>query len=78
MMKTVTLMISILGISACAFAQNANAAPPRITAAQAKAHNGEEVTVCGKVVDTKVPRYGLAGRGKPVNFDLDQPEPNPV
>jgi hypothetical protein len=25
-----------------------------------------------------VPKYGLAGHGKPVWFDLDQPEPNPV
>jgi len=43
-----------------------------------KKHAGETVTVCGKVVDTKIPKYGLAGRGKPVTFDLDQPEPKPV
>jgi hypothetical protein len=54
------------------------APPPRITSADAKSHSGETVTVCGKVVDTKISKYALAGHGKPVNFDLDQPEPNPV
>jgi hypothetical protein len=34
--------------------------------------------VCGKVVDTRVSRYGLPNHGKPVTFDLEQPEPNPV
>jgi hypothetical protein len=77
-MKTLILMICLTGLSALALAQNAPATPPRITAADAKSHSGETVTVCGKVVDTKVPRYGIAGRGKPVTFDLDQPEPNPV
>jgi hypothetical protein len=77
-MKTLILMICLTGLSALALAQNAPATPPRITAADAKSHSGETVTVCGKVVDTKVPRYGIAGRGKPVSFDLDQPEPNPV
>jgi hypothetical protein len=31
-------------------------------------------TVCGKVVDTKIPKYGLRGHGKPVSFYIDQPE----
>ena len=52
--------------------------PPRITAADAKNHIGETATICGKVVDTRISRYGLTGRGKPVFFDIDQPEPNPV
>jgi hypothetical protein len=77
-MKTLILMICLTGLSALALAQNAPATPPRITAADAKSHSGETVTVCGKVVDTNGPRYGIAGRGKPVTFDLDQPEPNPV
>jgi hypothetical protein len=77
-MKTLIVMMCMMVLSALALAQNAPATPPRITAAEAKTHSGETVTVCGKVVDTKVPRYGLAGRGKPVTFDLDQPEPTPV
>ena len=77
-MKTLIVTMCLTGLSALALAQNAPATPPRITTAEAKSHNGKTVTVCGKVVDTKVPRYGLAGRGKPVTFDLDQPEPKPV
>jgi hypothetical protein len=75
-MKTLIVMMCMTGLSTLAFAQSAT--PPRITAADAKNHNGETVTVCGKVVDTKIPKYGLAGHGKPVTFDLDQPEPNPL
>jgi len=52
--------------------------PPRIAPAEAKNHTRETATVCGKVVDTKVPKYGLAGHGKPITFDIDQPEPNPI
>ena len=58
--------------------QDANATPPRIKPTDAKNHAGETVTVCGNVVDIKVNKYGIAGHGKPVIFDLDQPEPNPV
>ena len=75
-MKTLIVMMCLTGLSPLAFAQSAP--PPRITASEAKKHPGEMVTVCGKVVDTKIPKYGLAGRGKPVTFDLDQPEPKPV
>ena len=65
-----------MGLSALTFAQDKK--PPRINPIDAKNHIGQEVTVCGKVVDTKVPKYGIAGHGKPVSFDLDQPAPNPV
>jgi hypothetical protein len=75
-MRTLFATIAVAGLSALALAQGG--APAHITAADAKNHAGETVTVCGKVVDTKVSKYGLAGRGKPVNFDLDQPEPTPV
>ncbi len=75
-MRTLIVTMCMTGLSLLGYGQNA--APPRITAADAKKHVGDTVTVCGKVVDTKVSRYGLAGRGKPVSFDLDQPEPNPV
>ncbi|MGA9304061.1 MAG: hypothetical protein WBW31_01530 [Candidatus Sulfotelmatobacter sp.] len=74
--KSLIVMICITGLLPLAAAQSAT--PPRITSAEVKNHSGETVTVCGKVVDTKVSRYGIAGHGKPVNFDLDQPEPNPV
>jgi len=81
-MKTVMVRMCMASLSALAFAQPAQPAPTappvRISAADAKKHIGETVTVCGKVVDTKVPKYGLSGHGKPVWFDLDQPEPNPV
>jgi hypothetical protein len=75
-MKTLIVMLLTTGLSALAFAQNT--APKGIAAADAKSHVGETLTVCGKVVDIKVSKYGIAGHGKPVNFDLDQPEPNPV
>ncbi|MGA2373993.1 MAG: hypothetical protein ABSF72_00630 [Candidatus Sulfotelmatobacter sp.] len=73
--KTLILTMCITGLLPLVSAQSA---PPRITSADAKSHSGETATVCGKVVDTKISKYALAGRGKPVNFDLDQPEPNPV
>jgi len=75
--KTLILTMCIIGLLPVVSAQSAPP-PPRITSADAKSHAGETVTVCGKVVDTKVSKYALAGRGKPVNLDLDQPEPNPV
>src|SRR5271156_137564 len=75
-MKTLTFAGFMTILSALAFAQTAPAA--RLAPADAKAHVGETATVCGKVVDTKIFKYGIGGRGKPVNFDLDQPEPNPV
>jgi len=75
--RSLIVMMCMTGVSALAFAQSAPP-PPRITPSEAKKRAGDTVTVCGKVVDTKVSKYGLAGRGKPVNFDLDQPEPNPV
>jgi hypothetical protein len=52
--------------------------PQRITAAEAKDHDGEVVMVCGKAVESKLSKYAIPGRGKTVTFDLDQPEPNPV
>lgn len=82
--KYLVLMMGVTGLSLLAYGQTptgqapAAPPPPRVTPADAKSHVGDTVTVCGKVVGTKVAKYGLAGRGKPVNFDLDQPEPNPV
>jgi hypothetical protein len=69
------IVISLLLLSALAIGQSA---PPRVTPADAKKHVGETVTVCGKVVDNQVSKYGIGGHGKPVTFDLDEPQPNPV
>lgn len=73
--SVVTLFLTCL--SAFALAQS-TPPPPRVAPADAKNHMDEMVVVCGKVVDNKVSKYGLAGRGKPVTFDIDQPDPNPV
>ncbi len=75
-MKTLIVSICMTGLLPLAFAQSAP--PPRVTPADAKNNIGETAMVCGKVVDTKTSRYGIGGHGKPVTFDLDQPEPNPV
>jgi hypothetical protein len=74
--KTFLVTMCMSGLMPLALAQNAT--PAKVTAADAKNHVGETATVCGKVVDNKVSKYGLAGHGKPVSFDIDQPEPNPV
>lgn len=83
--RTLIVMICMAGLSLIAFAQGApnaqtapTTAPARVTPGEAKSHVGETATVCGKVVDTKIPKYGLAGHGKPITFDIDQPEPNPI
>jgi hypothetical protein len=70
--KTLILMTCIAGLLPLAAAQSP--APPRITTAEVKNHPGEMVIVCGKVVDSRISRYGLAGHGKPVTFYLDEPE----
>jgi hypothetical protein len=90
-MKMFIALACLTVFSALAVAQNAPApapapaqapasaaAPVRVAPADAKNHIGDTATVCGKVVDTKVPKYGIAGHGKPVSFDLDQAEPNPI
>ena len=84
-MKKLIVSIAIAGLATLSMAQDAapkQAAPAdaakQIAPADAKNHVGETATVCGKVVDTKHFKYGVMGHGKPVAFDLDQPEPNPV
>jgi len=72
--RTFIVVICMTALSALAFAQSAE--PPHIAPTAAKDHVGETVTVCGKVVGTKIGKYGIAKHGKPVNFDLDQPEPD--
>lgn len=75
-MKTIVLVVCLAGFLPLAVGQAK--APKRITAAEAKDHVGETATVCGKAVDTRTGKYVLSGHGKPVQVDLDQPEPNPI
>ena len=75
-MKTLIITMCMMALLPLALAEEKK--PPRIPPADAKNHIGETATVCGKVVDNKVAKYGLSGRGKLVVFDIDQPEPNPV
>ena len=86
-MRMLIALACLAAFSAFAVAQNAPVAPvgpsasaaaPRVAPADAKNHIGDTATVCGKVVDTKVPKYGIAGHGKPVSFYIDQAEPNPI
>ena len=81
-MKTFIGIVCMIGLSGLASAQNGappqNAKPAMVSPADAKDHSGETATVCGKVVDAKINKYGLPSYGKPVMFDLDEPEPDPV
>jgi hypothetical protein len=73
-LRTFLLLSSVVGLMPFALGQTGKP----ITSADANNHVGEKVTVCGKVVDTKISKYALSGHGHPVNLDLDQPEPNPL
>jgi hypothetical protein len=74
-MKLIVSM-GMAGLMALASAQDAT--PKRVVPADAKNHVGESAVICGKVVDTKVFKYGIVGHGKMVALDLDQPEPHSV
>jgi hypothetical protein len=87
MKKILIVFICAMGCLALALAQSAPqgaasqgaataqaAPPPQVSPADAKNHVGQTITVCGKVADTKINKYGIAGRGKPVLFYIDQPE----
>jgi hypothetical protein len=54
------------------------ASEQKITTKEAKTHLGETATVCGKVVGTRLSKYRVTSRGRPVSLSLDQPEPNPI
>jgi len=75
-MKNLILLACLTGLLPLTFSQTK--APQRITTAEAKEHIGQVVVVCGKVVDSKISKYGISGRGRSIQFDLDQPEPTPV
>jgi hypothetical protein len=78
-MKTLIVMMCMTGLVPLAFAQGAAKAPPPIlTTAEAKDHIGDMATVCGVVVDANIKDPGIAGHGKPIFYDLDQPQPHPV
>jgi hypothetical protein len=71
--------ICMTGLAPLAFAQSApSPAPVRVTPADAKNHPGTLAIVCGKIVDAQIGDPGIAGLGKPITFDLDEPQPNPV
>ena len=76
-MKTITKLLVTASL-AVLLAHAQDAKPRRVGASQAKDHVGETAMVCGKVVATTIPKYGIAGHGKPVSFYLDQPESDPV
>jgi hypothetical protein len=50
----------------------------KITTGEAGKHVGETASVCGKVVSTRISRYSVTSKGRPVILNLDQLEPNPV
>jgi hypothetical protein len=76
-MKDLIFIVSVIGLSALALAQDTK--PARINPADAKGQVGQNATVCGRVVDNEVSKNGLGGYGRPVSFYLDQPrKPNPV
>lgn len=53
----------------------AGAKAETLTASQAKAHEGEKATVCGKVASE---RTATSSRGEPTFINLDSPYPNQI
>lgn len=74
--RTLIVVSCLTTLAALALGQSNT--QPRIGASDAKNHIGQSAIVCGKVVETKIPKYGLAGHGKPISFYLDQPEASSV
>jgi DNA/RNA endonuclease YhcR with UshA esterase domain len=70
----VSQALAILGfcylINPCLYAQT-----KKLTAAEAKDHIGDRVTVCGKVVST---HYAKSSKGEPRFLNLDEPYPKEV
>ena len=66
-LRLVFLTFFVWNASSFASAQTKN-----ITAAEAKSHIGERVTVCGKVVST---HYATRSKGSPTFLNLDEPYP---
>lgn len=68
--------ISALSMLAFALLATSSAlAQKTLTATEAKAHIGEQATVCGKVVST---RSAESSRGSPIFLNFDQPYPDQI
>jgi DNA/RNA endonuclease YhcR with UshA esterase domain len=67
--STLLIMAVVLTVSLSVLAENT------LTATEAKAHIGEQATVCGKVVST---RYAEGSHGQPTFLNFDQPYPKQV
>jgi hypothetical protein len=65
--RLVLIFALFFGASLCA--------QQRLTAGEAKAHVGQQATVCGKAVGV---HYAAGSRGQPTFINLDQPYPNQV
>ncbi|MFZ0226352.1 MAG: hypothetical protein WAL41_05260 [Mycobacterium sp.] len=76
-MRNLILTICLAATIPLASAQETKT-PPRVSPADAQKHPGETVTVCGKVVETMVGKYGIAQHGKPVMFYIDKPRASQV
>jgi hypothetical protein len=67
-MKTITVVVALLLMASVGQAQT-------LTAAQAKAHEGENATVCGKVASEHT---ATSSRNEPTFINLDSAYPNQV
>lgn len=63
------VLILVLCSAVCSFAQQ------RLTATEAKAHVGEQATVCGSVTGV---HYATRSKGEPTFINLDKPYPDQV
>src|ERR1700761_5600971 len=73
-MKAIGLSFGI-GLIAMA-ATTAKCTAETYTYAEVGKHVGTTGTVCGNVADSTVSKYGVGGRGKPISFQMDKPEPD--
>jgi hypothetical protein len=67
-MKTLAVAVSLLFLASIGQTQT-------LTASQAKAHEGENATVCGEVASEKT---AVSSRGEPTFINLDSAYPNQV
>jgi len=63
------VLIFALGSAVSSFAEQ------RLTATQAKAHVGEQATVCGSVAGV---HYATRSKGEPTFINLDKPYPDQI
>jgi len=72
-MHIVRLRRSLLALGLSAFLALPLLAQQRLTPADAKAHIGEQATVCGTVASAT---YAARSKGQPTFLNLDKPYPN--